>query len=126
MAESSDWDDILQSMDFQQQSQYPMDVAPAKSWCFSDQHNRTPSLVGERSRIGSPASSPSSTSKRLPLVQEWYLDQSNFLPPVEDDETTLIASPHDQHLQQPTVDFFDMAQMAERLAELENRYVDDI
>lgn len=45
---------------------------------------------------------------------------------MEDDKTGLIASPHGQQLQQPTFDYFDMAQMAERLAELEKRYVDAI
>ncbi|KFY17996.1 hypothetical protein V492_00246 [Pseudogymnoascus sp. VKM F-4246] len=122
MESTSDWDGIFPTMDFQQQSQYsPMDVVPAKSWCFSNQNNRPPSLMEERSRIGSPASSPCSTSKHLPPLHEWFLDdQKNFLPPVEDDETTLIASPHSQQLQQPVVDFFDIAQMAERLASLEN------
>ena len=129
MADSTgDWDDILRSMDFPPPSQFnPMDVAPAKLWCLNDQNNRTPSLVEEGSRIGSPASSPCSPSKRLAPVQEWYLDdQSNFLPALEDDKTGFIASPHGQQLQQPTVDLFDMAQMAERLADLENRYVDAI
>ncbi|KAL5345188.1 hypothetical protein ACLOAV_009557 [Pseudogymnoascus australis] len=117
MADStSDWDDILRSMDFPPQSQFsPMDVAPAKLWCFDKQNSQTPSLVEEGSRIGSPASSPCSPSKLLAPVQEWYLDdQSNFLPALEDDTTELIASPHSQQLQ------FDMAQMAERLADLEN------
>ncbi|KFY31868.1 hypothetical protein V493_00725 [Pseudogymnoascus sp. VKM F-4281 (FW-2241)] len=121
MAESTgDWDDILR-MDFPQQSQFsPMDVAPAKQWCFNDQNNQTPSLVEEGSRIGSPPSSQCSPSRCLPPVQEWYLDdQSKLLPALEDDKTGLIASPHGQQLQQPTFDYFDMAQMAERLAELE-------
>ena len=123
MADStSDWDDILRSMDFPPQSQSsPMDVAPANLWCFDKQNSQTPSLVDEGSRIGSPASSPCSPSKLLAPVQEWYLDdQSNFLPALEDDTTELIASPHSQQLQ------FDMAQMAERLADLENRYFDAI
>ncbi|KFY32478.1 hypothetical protein V493_00158 [Pseudogymnoascus sp. VKM F-4281 (FW-2241)] len=122
MADSTaDWDDIW-SMEFQHQSQFsPMDVAPGKQWCFNDQNNHTPSLVEEGSRIGSPPSSPCSPSRCLAPVQEWYLDdQSKFLPAIEDDKTGLIASPHGQQLQQPTVDFFDMAQMMERLAELEN------
>ena len=123
MADSTnDWDNILGSMDFQPQSQFsPMDVAPAELWCFNDQNNRTPSLVEEGSRIGSPASSPCTSSKRLAPVPEWYLDdQSSFLPALEDDKTGLIANPHGQQLQ------FDMAQMAERLADLENRYFDAI
>ena len=129
MAESArEWDDILQSMEFPQQSQFgPMDVDSARLWCYNDKNNRKPSLVEEESRIGTPALSPCTPSKRLPPVPEWYLDdQSNFLPPLEDNETGLIASPRGQQLIEPTVDFFEVAQMAERLAQLENRYVDAI